>query len=150
MPASPGTTDPAPLPRTVVGIDLVRIARIVESLDSFGERFMRRLFTAQEIAWALASPACTAERLAARFAAKEAAIKAFDLAATGVDWRDIEVVRLPSGATRLALHGAVARHVAGLGIAEAAVSLSHADDYAAAVVTALRPACAVPDHELSL
>ena len=78
-----------------VGIDLVRVSRVAASLAQFGERFLRRVFTEAEIAYATSSPGLTAERLAARFAAKEAAIKALGLADQGVGWRQIEVQRLP-------------------------------------------------------
>ena len=125
VPASP----PAP-PR--VGIDLVRISRIAESVDRFGERFLRRIFTDAEVAYARAAPALTAERLAARFAAKEAARKALQFT-DGVDWRAIEVRRLPSGDCELVLHDAAARRVRGTG---AALSMSHEGDYATAVVMA--------------
>ena len=89
-----------------VGIDLVRVSRVAESLAQFGERFLRRVFTDGEIAYANAAPALAAERLAARFAAKEAAIKALGLVERGVGWREIEVTRAPSGAAQLSLHGA--------------------------------------------
>jgi len=122
-----------------VGIDLVRVSRIAESLAQFGDRFLRRVFTDDEIAYASAAPALTHERLAARFAAKEATIKA--LAAPGDDvawpWRDIEVHRTASGACEIRLHGAAADHARRAGAASLAVSLSHEGDYATAVVLAL-------------
>jgi holo-[acyl-carrier protein] synthase len=112
-----------------VGVDLVRVSRVAESIASFGERFVRRIFTDDEIAYARSAPGLVAERLAARFAAKEAAKKALGLVA-GVGWRDIEVRRAPGGAVELALHGpAAAAGPQGL-----ALSLSHEGDYAIAVV----------------
>ncbi|HET7794720.1 MAG TPA: holo-ACP synthase [Rhizobacter sp.] len=122
------------------GLDVVEIRRVSESMDRFGERFMKRLFSDAEIAYALAGAGQAAERLAARFAAKEAAIKAFDLGETGIDWRDIEVRKLPSGACELALHGRAAERVGQLGVRDIALSLSHDGAYAAAVVTALTAA----------
>lgn len=113
-----------------VGIDLVQVSRVAESMAAFGDRFARRVFTDDELAYArtAASPDDVARRLAARFAAKEAAKKALRL--DGVGWRDIEVTRAPSGAVELALHGAAARiDTDGL-----AVSLSHEGDWATAVV----------------
>ncbi|HEY2748333.1 MAG TPA: holo-ACP synthase, partial [Polyangia bacterium] len=118
---------------TTVGVDLVRVSRVAESLASFGERFLRRVFTDGEIAYATATPALAAERLAARFAAKEAAFKALALADHG-SWRDIEVTRAPSGACALALHGAARAAADEAGVVELAVSLSHEGDYATAVV----------------
>jgi holo-[acyl-carrier protein] synthase len=118
--------------RLSVGIDLVMVSRIAASLDHFGERFLRRIFTDGEIAYAMAAPALTSERLAGRFAAKEAAMKALGLAGLGVGWREIEVVTTDSGAPEIHLHG-VARTLAP-GAAELALSLSHEGDFATAIV----------------
>lgn len=117
-----------------LGIDIVHIPRIEDSLRSFGERFEERMFTAAEAAYARAAPRQRAERLAARFAAKEAAIKALSLSEAGVDWRDIEVLRQDDGGCRLALHGKALQALRALGGAGALVCLSHDGDYAAAVV----------------
>ena len=116
------------------GIDIVHIPRIEESLRSFGERFEDRMFTPAEAAYARAVPRQRAERLAARFAAKEAAIKALSLSEAGVDWRDIEVVRNDDGGCGLALHGKALQAMRDAGGATALVCLSHDGDYAAAVV----------------
>ena len=124
--------------RLYVGIDVVQISRVADSLQRFGDRFTSRLFTGGEAAYARQSGPLAPERLAARFAAKEAAIKAFDLGNAGVDWRDIEVCKLEGGACRLVLHGKAAALVAQRGIGDIALSLSHDGDYATAVVTALR------------
>jgi holo-[acyl-carrier protein] synthase len=115
-----------------VGIDLVQLSRVAESLERFGERYTQRLFTAAELAYATAVPALTCERLAARFAAKEAAKKALGLT-DGIDWRQIEVARAPSGACDLVLHAEAA---AAAGPCVTALSLSHEGDYATAVVIA--------------
>lgn len=117
----------APRPRLSVGIDLVEVDRIQASLDSFGERFLHRIFAQGEIDYASSSPDLTAERLAARFAAKEALKKALRLEAVG--FRDIEVTRDPSGACDLLLHNGVGRDVESV-----ALSLSHDGAYATAVV----------------
>ena len=84
---------------TSVGIDLVRVSRVAESLAQFGERFLQRVFTDGEVAYARSAPSLMAERLAARFAAKEAAVKALglergELAATS------RSTRAPSGGAR--------------------------------------------------
>ena len=120
-----------------VGIDLVRVSRVAASLEQFGERFLRRVFTDAEVAYATSSPSLTAERLAARFAAKEAAIKAIGLVDRG-SWREIEVTRQPSGRCELALHGAAREAADEAGLSELAVSLSHEGDYATAIVLAMR------------
>lgn len=116
-----------------VGIDLVRISAIAESVAQFGDRFLDRIFTRSEIEYAQASPSLCASRLAARFAAKEAVRKALRL--DGVAWREIEVVRREDGACSIALHGKV-RTLAPCGDDALAVSLSHEGDQAAAVVIA--------------
>jgi holo-[acyl-carrier protein] synthase len=134
--SAPSLTAPSS-DRLRIGLDLVQISRISESLDRFGDRFMQRLFTEGEIAYSQQGTGQSAERLAARFAAKEAAIKAFSLSDAGVNWRDIEVQKLPNGACRLALHGKAAQRASQLGVAEISLSLSHDGDYAGAVVTAL-------------
>jgi holo-[acyl-carrier protein] synthase len=132
-----------------VGLDLVDIRRMRESIDRFGDRLMQRLFSAQEIAYAKAQDAQTAERLAARFAAKEAAVKAFSLSEVGAGWRDIEVRRHQDGACSLELRGRAAQAAQRLGVTHIALSLSHDGDYAGAVVTALcdvAPAMARSPH----
>jgi len=130
--------------RLRVGMDVVDIRRISESIDRFGSRFFQRLFSESEISYALNGEGQAAQRLAARFAAKEAAIKAFNLGEVGINWRDIEVQKLPHGACRLALHGKAASQAERLHVCEIALSLSHDGDYAAAVVAALvaPPVCA--------
>lgn len=100
-------------------------------MRAFGERFLRRIFTADELGYACSAPACTSERLAVRFAAKEAAKKALGL--DGVGWKDIEVRRAANGACHLALHGA-ARGAEGAG--STALSMSHDGNQATAVVIA--------------
>jgi holo-[acyl-carrier protein] synthase len=123
---------------TAVGIDLVMVSRIEASLARFGQRFLRRIFTDTEIAYATASPELAAARLAARFAVKEAAIKALDLADRGIGWRDIEVQREASGRCRLILHGAARAAADDAGVSELSMSISHEGDYSAAVVLAVR------------
>lgn len=120
--------------KLAVGIDLVQVSRIAESLEQFGERFLRRVFTEGEIAYATSAPALTHQRLAARFAAKEAAIKALGLGGHDVGWRQIEVASLPSGACELRLHGEARALADAAGAADLALSLSHEGDFATAVV----------------
>jgi len=122
-----------------VGIDIASVTDIAESLAQFGERFTVRFFTAQECADAMAvhGPAAQAERLAARFATKEAVIKALDLPEAGIGWRDIELTRGPGGRPALALHGRVAELAERQGVRDWAVSISHDGPQACAVVVAL-------------
>ncbi len=129
----------APLPGLRIGVDLTQISAIDASIAWFGERFLRRIFSDGEIAYASQVPALTAQRLAARFAAKEATMKAFGLSEAGIGWRDIEVTRRPDGACALALHARAAEIVAASGCTQLSVSLSHDGDYATAMVAALAP-----------
>ncbi len=106
---------------------------MAESLERFGERFLRRVFTAGEIEYATSAPALSTARLAARMAAKEATVKALGLV-DGVGWRQIEVERAPSGACGLVLHGAAGDYARAAGVLSLSLSLSHEGDYATAVV----------------
>jgi len=124
--------------RVEVGVDLVSVSRVAESVARFGDRFLRRVFTESEIAYATASPELAPERLAARFAAKEAAIKALGLVEHGVGWRQIEVERLASGQCRLVLHGEARAAADRAGVGALSVSLTHEGEYSAAVVIAMR------------
>jgi holo-[acyl-carrier protein] synthase len=129
---------PARLPGVVrLGMDLVHIPRIEESVREFGQRFLQRQFTDGELAYACEVRELQAERLAARFAAKEATIKALGLHDAGVNWRDMEVVRAPDGSCTLALHGTALEAARAQRIDRVLVSLSHDGDYAAAVVAAV-------------
>jgi holo-[acyl-carrier protein] synthase len=110
---------------------------VAASLQHFGHRFTHRLFTADERAYALSVPALSAQRLAARFAAKEAAIKTLNLGQRGIDWRDIEVRRDDDGGCHLALHGRAAQRMAELPPCDTALSLSHDNAHAVAVVVLL-------------
>jgi holo-[acyl-carrier protein] synthase len=126
-----------PILRVRLGLDLVQISRVADSIAHFGDRFKHRLFTREELAYAHGkeggnSPC--AERLAARFAAKEATIKALNLGEDGVSWKNIEVRKLRGGACELALHGPVAEIARTMGLAGMSLSLSHDGDYAGAVV----------------
>jgi holo-[acyl-carrier protein] synthase len=121
-----------------VGIDLVSVRRVEESLARFGDRFLRRVFTDGEIAYATSAPDLAGERLAARFAAKEATIKALGLAHQGVGWRQIEVAREPSGQCRVVLHGDARAAAERAGVDGLSISLSHEGDTSAAVVVATK------------
>lgn len=117
-----------------IGIDLVDIARVDRLVGSKGERALRRLFTAEEIAYAVARP-LPAQHLAARLAAKEAAFKALagNALARGIGWREIEVVR-GDGHPTLVFHGRAAERAAELGVTTVWVTLTHSATTAAAMV----------------
>lgn len=107
------------------GIDLVEIARIQQSVDRFEQRFLDRIYTPAEQEYCLRKRKA-AESLAARFAAKEAGAKALGTGIShGVNWLEIEVVREPSGRPTVQFHGRAAQIAARLGVAHAALSITH-------------------------
>jgi holo-[acyl-carrier protein] synthase len=123
----------ASAPGVLAGIDLIEVARIQQTLERFGERFLHRVYTSGEVTHC----AHNIQRLAARFAAKEAAIKVLGTGIEGVGWRDCEVVSLPNGKPTLSFHGNAAHRAAALGITAVDLSLSHTREHAMAVVVAL-------------
>jgi holo-[acyl-carrier protein] synthase len=114
------------------GIDIVEIDRIAELATRYGARFQRRVFTARE--WD--DCAGRAPSLAARFAAKEAVIKA--LGSREIALHEIEVIRQDDDRPRIALHGRAAARARDLGVQDIAVSLSHSRQHAVASVVLLR------------
>ncbi len=116
------------------GIDIAEVPRIAASIERFGDRFLRRVFTEGEIRYC-ESKANRAERYAARFAAKEAAMKALGTGwNNGVRWRDVEVCRQPGGRPTITFHGTAAEFAAKLGAARVALSLTHTAELAMAQV----------------
>jgi|SRR5271165_826269 len=116
------------------GIDIAEVPRIAESIERFGDRFLRRIFTEGEIQYC-DSKANRVERYAARFAAKEAAMKALGTGwSRGVRWRDIEVVRPPGGRPTVKFHGKAAEFADKLNARNVALSLSHTPEQAIASV----------------
>lgn len=115
------------------GVDLERVDRIRAIIERHGRRFIERVFTAGEIAYAEGHKQ-PAESYAARFAAKEAAMKALGTGWDhGVRWVDVEIVR-DKGRPQLRFHGRAAEIAAELGCRAASVSLSHTRDNAIAQV----------------
>lgn len=107
------------------GIDLAEVPRIRESIEKFGERFLTRIYTAREIAY-VERKANRFERFAARFAAKEAGMKALGTGwRRGVRWQDFEVANLPSGRPTLVLHGEARAIADQLGVRTISLSLTH-------------------------
>jgi holo-[acyl-carrier protein] synthase len=116
------------------GVDLCEVPRIEAAVARYGSRFLERIFTAREIAYA-DRKANRFERYAARFAAKEAGMKALGTGwHGGIAWRDFEVVNLPSGRPTLNFHGRAAEVAAKLGVRHVALSLTHTKEQALAMV----------------
>ena len=119
-----------------LGLDATDIVRISETIDRYGERFLHRIFTEGEVAYAMRRRV-PAIHLAGRFAAKEAAMKALGTGhSQGVLWRDVEVVRR-GGPPQLELHGGAARRFAALGGRSSLLTITHSDDLALAQVMLL-------------
>jgi holo-[acyl-carrier protein] synthase len=116
------------------GIDIAEVARIAQSIDRFGHRFLERIFTPAEIHYC-ESKANKAERYAARFAAKEAAMKAIGTGWNrGVTWHDVEVTRAPGGRPTIAYHNKAAEFFRALGAVRAHLSITHTAESAMAQV----------------
>jgi len=117
-----------------MGTDLAEVERIRRSIAQFGDRFLSRVYTPAERAYAT-SKANSAERFAARFAAKEAGMKAIGTGwSRGVGWQDFEVVNEPSGRPSLRLSGAALRVANSIGVRRISLSLTHTKETAMAVV----------------
>jgi holo-[acyl-carrier protein] synthase len=121
-------------PSMIVGIDLVSVSEIAASVARFGRRFLDRIYTGGELAYCLSESQVASVRLAARFAAKEAARKVLRLNDEAISWRSIEVQRQPAGWCDLVLHGEAAALAQSAGFVGFSVSLTHEASYASAVV----------------
>jgi len=116
-----------------IGLDATEIPRISETMARYGDRFLTRIFTEGEIAYCRAHRHA-AQHFAARFAVKEAAMKALGTGHShGVLWRDVEVVRR-GGPPQLQLHGAAARRFEAMGGRSSVVTITHTDALAMAQV----------------
>jgi holo-[acyl-carrier protein] synthase len=119
-----------------IGLDATDIPRITKTIERYGDRFLRRIFTDGEVAY------CTRRRepavhFAGRFAAKEAAMKALGTGHShGVLWRDVEVVRR-GGPPQLQLHGGAARRFAAMGARSSLLTITHSEALAVAEVLIL-------------
>jgi holo-[acyl-carrier protein] synthase len=107
------------------GIDLAEVERIRAAIERYGERFLHRVYTPHEIAY-VERKANRYERFAARFAAKEAGMKAIGTGwRGGITWHDFEVANEPSGRPTLRLSGRAAQVAAALGVRRISLSLTH-------------------------
>ncbi len=116
------------------GIDITEVARIAAAIERFGERFLRRVYTEREIEYCR-SKRNASERFAARFAAKEAGMKAIGTGLRrGVTWQDVEVTHQPGGRPTIVFTGKAAEFAAKLGVKHIALSLTHTEHTAMAQV----------------
>ena len=117
-----------------LGIDLAEVDRIRKAIERHGRRFTDRIYTVAEIAY-VERKANRYERYAARFAAKEAGMKAIGTGwKRGVRWQDFEVTNLPSGRPTLRFHGVAAQIADSLGVRNIALSLTHTAEQGLAIV----------------
>ena len=118
-----------------IGIDIVEVTRIQEASRRWGERFEQRIYTHQELIYCGDTPS-RYWRLAARFAAKEATLKALGTGlTTGMRWQDVEIQSDAVGKPEIVLHGEVRRYAQEQNISSVFVSMSHTNVYAVAQVT---------------
>jgi holo-[acyl-carrier protein] synthase len=135
----PDPTVPAgvvPAGTTELGIDIIKVQRIRETLARFGPRFSQRVLTDGERRYVRDRP----ETFAGRWAAKEAVSKVLGLGVRGIGWRDIEVERLPTGQPAVRLHGRAAARAEQLGMGRIALSITHESEYAVAIAFGVRAA----------
>ena len=114
--------------RHAVGIDIIEIPRIKRTVERWGKRFLARIYTEGELAYCRGR----APQLAARFAAKEAMMKALGTGRYGLSWREIEVVREHGRAPAIQLHGRAQKVADHLTVSDTALSISHSREYAVA------------------
>jgi holo-[acyl-carrier protein] synthase len=113
-----------------VGIDIIEIDRVRQVLDRHGQRFLDRVFTPLEVAFCRGR----VPELAARFAAKEATMKALGTGARGVGWREIEVLPNRRGKPLVYLHGQAEKRAQEMGLEGVDISLTHSIEFAIAAV----------------
>jgi holo-[acyl-carrier protein] synthase len=135
-PASAGAGMTPPPGTTELGIDIIKVSRIRDSIARFGRRFPLRVLTESEDRYVRDRP----ETFAGRWAAKEAVSKVLGLGVRGIGWRDIEIERLPTGQPNVRLHGRAAARAEQLGMGRIAVSITHEAEYAVAIAFGIRTA----------
>lgn len=113
-----------------IGVDIIEVGRLRQALQRWGERFLQRVYTEGEL------QACQSRlpELAARFAAKEAVMKALGTGRHGVGWLEVEVVSGPRVRPHVLLRGRAVGRAQELGVAEIGVSLSHTREWGLAMV----------------
>ena len=117
-------------PKKLVGIDIIEISRIAQAISRWHDSFLTRVYTAAELKHCHnAVPS-----LAARFAAKEATMKALGTGMKGLSWRDIEILSNADGAPSLRLHGRALKKSKDVGITDLSITMSHSKQYAIAFV----------------
>jgi holo-[acyl-carrier protein] synthase len=120
--------------RLFTGIDIIEIERIKEAISRWGPKFLERIYTSRE----LELYSDKVERLAARFAGKEAVMKALSALETSISWREVEILSGSGGRPLVNLYGQAKKQMEELGLSSIEISLSHSRDNAVALVIGLR------------
>lgn len=115
---------------SAVGVDIIEIHRIQAVLEKHGPRFLDRVYTPLEVAYCRGR----VSEIAARFAAKEAVMKALGTGARGLAWSEIEILANHRGKPLVYLHGRAAARAERIGLAALDISMSHSREYAVAFV----------------
>ena len=113
-----------------IGIDIIEVARIKKAIARWGESFLHRVYTEPELELYHQKPSS----LAARFAGKEAVVKALGAQAKGISWQEVEILSDSSGRPLVHLYGKAKNQASGLGLGGLTISLSHSREYAIACV----------------
>ena len=119
-----------------IGTDICSLARIEKAYKKFGQRFLEKVLTENEIEYVTSAPKHLISRLAVRFAAKEACVKALGTGWYGVGFQEIEIGRKKTGEPLVILHNRADQKARELGLSKFQVSLSHEKDFAVAFVVA--------------
>ena len=135
-PERPFTPRTASSAGIAVGTDLVAIEQVASSIARFGDRYLQRVYTQSELRYCLDQSDGPGPHLAARFAAKEATIKALRPSDEALGWRNVEVQRQPDGSCDVVLYGPARALARQRGVRRLAVSMSHEGGFATAVVVA--------------
>ena len=121
----------APVSKAAIGVDIIEIARIRRAVSRWQDSFLNRIYTRAEL-----DETSNMSSLAARFAAKEAVVKALGTGFRGVGWKDVEIVSNAEGMPTVKLYGRALEKSQELGLTRFEVSLSHSRQYAVAMVMA--------------
>ena len=117
------------------GTDIIEIKRIKESIEDYGDSFLRKIFTEQEIEYCESHKKMKYQHYAARFAAKEAVSKMFGTGFNGnFNWKDIEVLNSASGKPEVKLHDKALAMYESEGYKNITISISHCTEYALCLV----------------
>lgn len=125
------------LPTIKIGTDICKISRIQAVYEKYGEKFLNRILTPSEIKYVISSQKMLISRTAGRFAAKEALSKVLETGLKGVYFKELEILREPTGKPKIVLHGRAKEKAEEKNLYNFEVSISHEEDFAIAMVVAV-------------